>query len=277
MLVDAETLDLGQGIDAILAGVPEDITGHVKPELFQSVLEVATTPCTTVAETTAQLRDLRRTVSEIAERNGYLVGAAGTHPFALAEEQKIVQKERYQELAAELGWIARQELIFGTHVHVAHRRPRQGDLRRRRNPPLPAAPARAVLQLAVLARRDDRDDVGAHRRLPRLPARRHPAALRHLGDLLAPRRADDGGGRDRRLHLPLVGRAPAPEPRHGRDPRLRPADAARGHGRAGGDDAVPRPRPRKPLRRRRGRWSRSRPSSSTTTRSARRCAGSRAT
>jgi carboxylate-amine ligase len=119
MLVDAETLDLGQGIDAILAGVPADITGHVKPELFQSVLEVATAPCTTVAETTEQLRDLRRTVSEIAERNGYLVGAAGTHPFALAEEQKIVQKERYQELAAELGWIARQELIFGTHVHVA--------------------------------------------------------------------------------------------------------------------------------------------------------------
>jgi glutamate---cysteine ligase / carboxylate-amine ligase len=119
MLVDAETLDLGQGIEAILAGVPEDVTGHVKPELFQSVLEVATTPCTTVAETTAQLRDLRRTVSEVAERNGYLVGAAGTHPFALAEEQKIVEKERYQELAAELGWIARQELIFGTHVHVA--------------------------------------------------------------------------------------------------------------------------------------------------------------
>ena len=78
MLVDAETLDLGQGIEAILEGIPEDVTGHVKPELFQSVLEVATTPCQSVAETTAQLRDLRRTVGEIAERNGYLVGAAGT-------------------------------------------------------------------------------------------------------------------------------------------------------------------------------------------------------
>src|SRR5215217_6855544 len=112
MLVDAETLDLGQGIEAILAGVPADVIGHVKPELFQSVLEVATTPCVTVAETTFQLRALRRTVSEIAERNGYLVGAAGTHPFALAEEQKIVDRPRYRELAAELGWIARQELIF---------------------------------------------------------------------------------------------------------------------------------------------------------------------
>jgi len=119
MLVDAETLDLGQGIEAILEGVPDDITGHVKPELFQSVLEVATTPCENIAEAAAQLRDLRRCVTEVAERNGFLVGAAGTHPFALAEDQRIVDRERYRELAAELGWIARQELIFGTHVHVA--------------------------------------------------------------------------------------------------------------------------------------------------------------
>jgi carboxylate-amine ligase len=119
MLVDAETLDLAPGIEPVLEGIPEDVTGHVKHELFQSVLEVATTPCQTVAETTEQLRDLRRVVGEVAERNGYLVGAAGTHPFALAEEQKIVDRDRYRQLAAELGWIARQELIFGTHVHVA--------------------------------------------------------------------------------------------------------------------------------------------------------------
>ncbi|MGH2982617.1 MAG: carboxylate-amine ligase, partial [Solirubrobacterales bacterium] len=37
---------------------------------------------------------------------------------ALWEDQKIVNDPRYQELAEELGYIARQELIFGTHVHV---------------------------------------------------------------------------------------------------------------------------------------------------------------
>jgi len=119
MLIDAETLDLGQGIEAILDGVPDDLTGHVKPELFQSVLEIATTPCANVGEAADQLADLRRAVTEVAERNGYLVGAAGTHPFALPEDQKIVERERYRELAEELGWIARQEMIFGTHVHVA--------------------------------------------------------------------------------------------------------------------------------------------------------------
>ena len=39
------------------------------------------------------------------------------------------------------------------------------------------------------------------------------------------------GGRGAGLHVPVVGRAPAPEPRHGRDALLRRADPARAHGR----------------------------------------------
>jgi carboxylate-amine ligase len=47
-----------------------------------------------------------------------LLAASGTHPTALWEDQRIVERPRYRELAANLGYIARQELIFGTHVHV---------------------------------------------------------------------------------------------------------------------------------------------------------------
>ena len=119
MLIDAESLDLAQEIEAILAGVPDDITGTVKPELMQSVLEVATEPCETVAAAGEQLRALRLEVARIAEERGLLIGAAGTHPFARWEDQKIVERPRYQQLVADLGYVARQELIFGTHVHVA--------------------------------------------------------------------------------------------------------------------------------------------------------------
>jgi carboxylate-amine ligase len=118
MICDAETLELAQAIDRILADLPEGLPGEVKPELMQSVLEVATLPCRGVAEAGEQLRVLRRAVREVAARNGLAIGAAGTHPNALYEEQLIVDRPRYQELAEELGWIAEQELIFGTHVHV---------------------------------------------------------------------------------------------------------------------------------------------------------------
>jgi carboxylate-amine ligase len=118
MICDAETLELSQSIEVILGALPDDLPGEVKPELMQSVLEVATQPCDGVAEAGDQLRRLRRTVRAVAEENGLAIGAAGTHPAALYEDQLIVDRPRYTELAAELSWIAEQELIFGTHVHV---------------------------------------------------------------------------------------------------------------------------------------------------------------
>ena len=119
MLLDRETLDLTQGIEAILAAVPDAWHGQVKHELFQSVLEIATKPCRTVTEAIDQLIELRIMVAEVAEGEGMTIGAAGTHPFARWQDQAIVDSERYEDVVAELGYIARRELIFGMHVHVA--------------------------------------------------------------------------------------------------------------------------------------------------------------
>ncbi|HEX3294707.1 MAG TPA: YbdK family carboxylate-amine ligase [Solirubrobacterales bacterium] len=118
MICDAETLELAQAIETILGDLPEDVPGEVKPELMQSVLEVATLPCANIGEAADQLRQLRRCVREVADRNGLVIGAAGTHPSAHYEDQLIVDQPRYKQLAAELKWIAEQELIFGAHVHV---------------------------------------------------------------------------------------------------------------------------------------------------------------
>jgi carboxylate-amine ligase len=119
MLLDPGDLSLAQAIESILAGVPPEREGQVKPELMQSVLEIATRPCQTVAEAGEELRTLRRMLRDIAAERGLRVAASGTHPFAMWEDQKIVDRPRYLELIEELGFIARQELIFGTHVHVA--------------------------------------------------------------------------------------------------------------------------------------------------------------
>jgi carboxylate-amine ligase len=118
MICDGESLELAQAIEPILGALPEGLDGYVKPELMQSVLEVATLPCANVPEAGAQLRELRRVVREVAASLGLAIGAAGTHPSALYEDQKIVDRPRYRELVDELGWIAKRELIFGTHVHV---------------------------------------------------------------------------------------------------------------------------------------------------------------
>jgi carboxylate-amine ligase len=119
MLLDPDDLSLAQGIERVLATVPKDLDGQVKPELMQSVLEIATRPCQTVGEAGEELRKLRRVLAEVAEEQGMRIAASATHPFARWEDQEIVDRPRYRELIDELGFIARQELIFGTHVHVA--------------------------------------------------------------------------------------------------------------------------------------------------------------
>src|SRR4051812_21961893 len=118
MIVDAETLDLSNSIEALLSGIPQDLTGEVKPELLESVVEIATTPCKNTQEAGAQLRELRRAAQATAAAEGLAIGSAGTHPFAMWEDARVVARPRYRELIAGLQFIARQELIFGQHVHV---------------------------------------------------------------------------------------------------------------------------------------------------------------
>ena len=47
------------------------------------------------------------------------VGSAGTHPFSLFERQRITAKDRYRAMVDRMQYIARRELIFGLHIHVA--------------------------------------------------------------------------------------------------------------------------------------------------------------
>src|SRR5204863_2016476 len=106
-------------IETLLDAAPSDeLTGEVKPELMESVLEIATQPCRNTVEAGEQLRGLRRVVREVAEGNGLATGAAGTHPFAMWEDQRIVARPRYRDLVNALRFVARQEIIFGVHVHV---------------------------------------------------------------------------------------------------------------------------------------------------------------
>jgi carboxylate-amine ligase len=116
MIVDAQTYALENAIDRLLGEVPE---GTVHPELMESVLEIATGVCGGVGEAGAQLRALRREMRGRAEPHGLTIGSAGTHPFARWEDQRIVGETRYRGLVNALRFVARQELIFGMHVHVA--------------------------------------------------------------------------------------------------------------------------------------------------------------
>jgi carboxylate-amine ligase len=114
MIVEGESMELANAIERLLVDGEETI----KPELMESVCEIATQPCTTTGEAGRELRGLRREVVTRAREHGLSIGSAGTHPFALWENQRIVAQPRYRELIEALRFVARQELIFGMHVHI---------------------------------------------------------------------------------------------------------------------------------------------------------------
>src|SRR2546428_700446 len=111
-------MDLVSAVEELMVAVPHETEGQVKPELMQSVLEIATDVCRNVGEAAGQLEDLRRRVRETAEATGLAIASAATHPFARWEDQRIVERERYREILDALSFVARQELLFGLHVHV---------------------------------------------------------------------------------------------------------------------------------------------------------------
>jgi carboxylate-amine ligase len=120
MLLDPQTFDLVQHVDTVLSAVQDgEFEERIGPELMQSVLEISTPVCKTAGDVERELRKLRSHVTQAAHGQGLRVGSAGTHPFSLFERQRITARDRYRNLVDQLQYVARRELIFGCHIHVA--------------------------------------------------------------------------------------------------------------------------------------------------------------
>lgn len=120
MLLDPESFDLVQHVDTVLTAVRDDgFVERIGPELMQSAVEISTPVCRTAGDIDRELRRLRGYVTDVARGQDLRVGSAGTHPFSLFERQRITARDRYRNLVDQLQYVARRELIFGLHVHVA--------------------------------------------------------------------------------------------------------------------------------------------------------------
>ncbi len=116
-IIDPRTGGLTSYIVEILSG--DHLTlREIKPELHQSTVEIGSTVCQSAAQARDELVRLRRTVMDLAARDGLKIVAAGTHPFSSWLEQEITPLERYLGIKKDMGDLAQQLLIFGMHVHI---------------------------------------------------------------------------------------------------------------------------------------------------------------
>jgi carboxylate-amine ligase len=118
MLVDPISLDLVAGIEPLLANTATMSLADVTCEIFQSEIEAHTPVCGSLDDLERELRRLRNRVAEAVRVHGVSFASAGTHPFALFEEQAVTDRERYREIVDEMQYVVRRDLVYGLHVHV---------------------------------------------------------------------------------------------------------------------------------------------------------------
>src|SRR5918911_483858 len=232
MLLDGQSFDLVQHIDTVLNAISgHELETQINAELMQSVLEIATPVCRTAADVDRELRRLRSYVTSIASADNLRVGSAGTHPFSLFERQRITARDRYRHLVDQMQYVARRELIFGLHIHVAVDDPEKAI--QVVNGLLPHLSSLLALSASSPFWRGDPTGLASSRQIvfAAFPRSGPPPRLRRLR---RGRRSAREDGVHRGLHAHLVGHPAPPTARHGRDSHLRRRLTAGGRGRAHG-------------------------------------------
>ena len=232
MLLDAETFDLVQHIDTMLAAVERPRARAADQRRAHAV--------------GARDRDARvpngRRRAELAD------AAAGVRHGRRARERAACRLRRHPPVqpvraAADHGQgplprTRRPAAVRrAPRAHLRHARPRrgrrpgEGSPGRERHAPAARTAARALCDLPVLARRADGPRLEPTDGLLRLPPFRPAATLPRLRGLRRRRRTARALRVHRGLHAHLVGHPAPPALRDDRGPHLRRRDARRGRGR----------------------------------------------
>jgi carboxylate-amine ligase len=120
-ILDWKTHALCSGARRLLRHLSKNPTlddTRVKPEIFQSMIEVNTGIC----DTTSQVRlDLARVLAQLRSAGdalGLEVASAGTHAFSRYEDCVVFPSERFRYLLERNRFLAQRLVIFGLHVHL---------------------------------------------------------------------------------------------------------------------------------------------------------------
>ena len=81
----------------VMAALPRDLEGAIKPELLQCYLEINTGVCKDVDEVRRDLQGKIDAVRHAAARHDLRLFWGGTHPFSRWQDQEVTPNERYLE------------------------------------------------------------------------------------------------------------------------------------------------------------------------------------
>src|SRR3977135_1341506 len=111
-IIDPETRELRSHIQEILEGGKVLLKEQIKPEMPQSVVELGTEICSSIANAREHVVELRSKLASLAGRANLRIASAGTHPFSNWRDQLITEGRRYKEILKDMQRLARADPIF---------------------------------------------------------------------------------------------------------------------------------------------------------------------
>jgi carboxylate-amine ligase len=118
-IVDPATGGLKSHIQELFAEGEKRLKEEIKREMHDPVIEVGTPICSDVAHARREVTRLRGEIVKLVRESGLRIAAAGTHPITHWADVEITPAARYDQIVYDLQMVARANLIFGLHVHVA--------------------------------------------------------------------------------------------------------------------------------------------------------------
>jgi carboxylate-amine ligase len=117
-ILDSQTLELSSLAPRILEMVRPSLKERIKPEFIQSMVEINTEICSSVAEVEKDLMSTYAYLNDIAEGLDTTLYAASIHPFSRVCDQRVSENPRYERIMDELQLVGRRFITQGLHVHI---------------------------------------------------------------------------------------------------------------------------------------------------------------
>ncbi|WP_281167614.1 carboxylate-amine ligase [Thermodesulfatator atlanticus] len=117
-IISRKTFNLTPKGPLLISRAPKWLRPYLKPEAYQSMVELVTPVCETLSEAEAFITQSLHELEKMCQEEDTFWLAASLHPFARALEQKVWGKKRYLRIFEELQIIGRRFIAQGLHVHL---------------------------------------------------------------------------------------------------------------------------------------------------------------
>ena len=119
MVLNTRDYNLARGAPDLLARLEKaKLPSEVKPEITESMIEVNSTVHTRFDRLRDELVRTRDGIVDAAGKLNLAVAGGGSHPFHKWSERRIFATERFLQVSALYGYLAKQFTVFGQHIHI---------------------------------------------------------------------------------------------------------------------------------------------------------------